>query len=185
MKAINKLSRIYPTTDTKIIKTQLTCSIGTGLICLLFAGLAFFKQLAQDAAKQPANNQTAANQPANTHTTITESPSDNPKPQPENNPPIIQAAVAASQELTSVEITRRFMDIQLNQLKRFNFSNRERNIAALVLLGETNKSIAEAIRISESTVKNYVQKIFKKTGVKSRTEFRKLARCKTQATKIQ
>jgi DNA-binding CsgD family transcriptional regulator len=45
---------------------------------------------------------------------------------------------------------------------------RERQTLALVLLGMTNKQIAQDLRIAEDTVKKHLQHIYKKVGVHRR-----------------
>ncbi len=50
------------------------------------------------------------------------------------------------------------------------FTCRERQIAALVVAGATNKEIAQRLLISSKTVKNALTKIYSKCGVRSRTE---------------
>ncbi len=49
-------------------------------------------------------------------------------------------------------------------------SPREREIAALVATGASNKEIARELAISTKTVKNTLTKVFDKTGARSRTE---------------
>jgi two-component system response regulator DevR len=48
----------------------------------------------------------------------------------------------------------------------------ERDLELLRLLGEgrTNREIADAVYLSEKTVKNYLSRLFRKLGVRSRTE---------------
>ena len=46
----------------------------------------------------------------------------------------------------------------------------ERNILELISQGRTNKEIAEALFLSEKTVRNNVSKIMKKMNVNNRTE---------------
>jgi DNA-binding NarL/FixJ family response regulator len=48
----------------------------------------------------------------------------------------------------------------------------ERDLELLRLLGEgrTNREIAQAVFLSEKTVKNYLSRLFRKLGVRSRTE---------------
>jgi len=46
---------------------------------------------------------------------------------------------------------------------------RERQTLALLLLGMTNKQIAQDLRIAEDTVKKHLQHIYKKVGVHRRT----------------
>ncbi|MEY4007778.1 MAG: hypothetical protein RLZZ467_820, partial [Gemmatimonadota bacterium] len=45
---------------------------------------------------------------------------------------------------------------------------RERQVVQLVLSGASNKMIAQALSLSEDTVKHHLMRIFDKTGVSSR-----------------
>jgi DNA-binding NarL/FixJ family response regulator len=49
-------------------------------------------------------------------------------------------------------------------------SPREREVAALVAEGRTNKEIAAALYLSERTAQNHVQHILTKLGVANRTQ---------------
>lgn len=49
-------------------------------------------------------------------------------------------------------------------------TKRERDVLALLVKGHTNKEMAEAMFISEKTVKNHLTSIFRKLGVKDRTQ---------------
>lgn len=49
-------------------------------------------------------------------------------------------------------------------------SPRERDVVRLLVDGHSNREIAEALQLSEHTVKNYVFRIFDKLGVSSRVE---------------
>lgn len=53
---------------------------------------------------------------------------------------------------------------------RLNLSTREQEILDLICRGETNSNIAAALGISPFTVKNHLQRIFKKIGVTNRTQ---------------
>lgn len=50
------------------------------------------------------------------------------------------------------------------------FSNREKEIASLMVKGMTNKQIAKNSYITEGTVKNYVSDIYSKIGINDRTQ---------------
>ncbi len=54
--------------------------------------------------------------------------------------------------------------------KLAGLTDQERHILALLAEGKTNKEIAEALRLSAHTVKNYVSDILKKLGVARRAE---------------
>ena len=49
-------------------------------------------------------------------------------------------------------------------------TRRERQVAALILRGHTNREIAEALFIAERTVDTHVEHILAKLGFKSRTQ---------------
>lgn len=54
------------------------------------------------------------------------------------------------------------------QSKELSF--RERQIVALVAQGHANKEIAARLLLTEGTIKEYLNRIFRKTGVSNRTE---------------
>jgi DNA-binding NarL/FixJ family response regulator len=49
-------------------------------------------------------------------------------------------------------------------------TKREKDVLTLLVKGHTNKEMAEAMFISEKTVKNHLTNIFRKLGVKDRTQ---------------
>lgn len=53
---------------------------------------------------------------------------------------------------------------------RDTLSPREQQVMDLVVQGLSNRDIAEALRVTESTVKKYVYEVFNKTGASSRVE---------------
>ena len=58
----------------------------------------------------------------------------------------------------------------MNSHSSLLLTRREREIAALVATGASNKEIAYQLTISDKTVKNILTKVFAKTGTRSRTE---------------
>lgn len=62
------------------------------------------------------------------------------------------------------------VDPYLRLAKQYGLTQREVEILELVCLGKSNTEIAEALFLSESTVKTHVSHIFRKLGVKNRTE---------------
>lgn len=54
--------------------------------------------------------------------------------------------------------------------EQFSLTKREREIAELILQGNSNPDIAKTLYISENTVKRHVNNIYQKTGVKNRYE---------------
>lgn len=54
--------------------------------------------------------------------------------------------------------------------RRYNISNREAEVIALISRGLSNKEIAEELGVSFTTVRSHVYNIFQKTGASSRVE---------------
>ena len=52
----------------------------------------------------------------------------------------------------------------------YNLSPRQREVLRMVATGASNKHIARALRVEEVTVKSHVKAIFRRLGVRSRTE---------------
>lgn len=59
------------------------------------------------------------------------------------------------------------MDKKKDQIR---LTKREKDVLALLVKGNTNKEMAESMFISEKTVKNHLTSIFRKLGVKDRTQ---------------
>jgi len=63
---------------------------------------------------------------------------------------------------------------ELNRPKQekddIKLTRREKDVLSLLVKGHTNREIAEAVFISEKTVKNHLTSIFRKLGVKDRTQ---------------
>ncbi|SET68858.1 two component transcriptional regulator, LuxR family [Natronincola peptidivorans] len=57
-----------------------------------------------------------------------------------------------------------------NIKSKYNLSPQETKILEMIALGKVNKEIAEALSISDKTVRNYISNIFKKLNVSNRTE---------------
>ncbi|HEY3705847.1 MAG TPA: response regulator transcription factor [Terracidiphilus sp.] len=60
----------------------------------------------------------------------------------------------------------KFLDARGNQL----LSHREEEVVSLLMAGLPNREIAQALNLSEHTVKNYLFRIYDKLGMSSRTE---------------
>ena len=74
---------------------------------------------------------------------------------------------------TTAAVVRAFTEAKgdVNDQRRpLPLSNREHEVAALVVQGFLNKQIAERLYISEQTVKNHLHNIFEKLGVSNRLE---------------
>jgi DNA-binding NarL/FixJ family response regulator len=61
-----------------------------------------------------------------------------------------------------------------------NLTEAERQVATLLIQGLSNADIAESRRTSSRTVANQVESIYRKTGVRSRAEFVKLAAAQSE-----
>ncbi len=66
---------------------------------------------------------------------------------------------------------RPLQDCVDRSLATLAMTERENEVAHLMLKGLSNKEIAQMTRLSEKTVKQYVTQIFQKSEVKSRSEF--------------
>lgn len=61
-----------------------------------------------------------------------------------------------------------FSPVTLYVSKRFDFTQRESEIYNILILnGYSNKEIADALDISERTVRNHIQRMMEKTGMDS------------------
>ena len=49
-------------------------------------------------------------------------------------------------------------------------TSREREVLALIVRGKTNKVIAHELGVTESTVKQHAQRIYKELGVRNRAQ---------------
>lgn len=66
----------------------------------------------------------------------------------------------------------------LAKLNEFDFRSdalgsltpRERDVLALIAQGDSNADISESLSLAEQTVRNYVSRIYEKTGISSRVE---------------
>ena len=56
-----------------------------------------------------------------------------------------------------------------------NLTEREREVVDAIIRGSSNKAIAQALSVSEQTVKNHVSRILEKCGVANRVELAMLA----------
>jgi DNA-binding CsgD family transcriptional regulator len=56
------------------------------------------------------------------------------------------------------------------RLARYDLTPREREVARLLIRGESNDEIAQALWISRYTVKDHVKAVYTKLGVASRAE---------------
>jgi DNA-binding NarL/FixJ family response regulator len=62
-----------------------------------------------------------------------------------------------------------------NHAIRSELSAREREVLLLLTTGATNREIAEALHVSAETVKKHAAALYRKLGVRNRTEAAQLA----------
>lgn len=71
---------------------------------------------------------------------------------------------------------KNFFVVSINKLssaslvEQYHITDREKDIADLIVLGKSNKAIGEQLFISEKTVKNHIYNLYKKLGINSRFE---------------
>lgn len=72
---------------------------------------------------------------------------------------------------TAEEPAPQGLSVDLEQVSRMaSLSPREREVLQLIASGKNNREIAQALYISENTVKNHITSIFNKTGVSDRIQ---------------
>lgn len=84
-------------------------------------------------------------------------------------------AVQNGQTVFGDEITNKLPDLIQNpsgepDFSRYNITEKERAIIRLVAKGLNNKEIAEALFLSEGTIRNYLSTILEKLGLRDRTQ---------------
>ena len=67
------------------------------------------------------------------------------------------------------------MPAAANRQDRFELSAREHDVLMLLTTGATNREIAEALHVSAETVKKHAAALYRKLGVRNRTEAAQLA----------
>ena len=72
------------------------------------------------------------------------------------------------QEQLQTALRAEFSGLQENRTK--TFTEREQQVLSCVFEGLANKEIADRIGVSESSVKNTLQQLFSKTGVRTRSQ---------------
>ncbi len=73
-------------------------------------------------------------------------------------------------QLVFPQAARRWLEARGTRSGVDELTAREREVWALIAEGRTNVQIAQALTLSENTVKFHVQHLFQKLGVKNRTE---------------
>ena len=73
-------------------------------------------------------------------------------------------------DMISKALMRLCQEAENPQERIISLTKREKEILSLVIKGATNREIAEGLLVSEQTVRNRLSGIFRKLGVKNRTE---------------
>ena len=89
----------------------------------------------------------------------------------EGHSPKLAAIIGDITEETSSRLTSSPSEYQ----ERISLSQRELDVLRLVVQGLTNKEIAARLETSESTVKNTLQQLFTKSGVRTRSQLVRVA----------
>jgi DNA-binding NarL/FixJ family response regulator len=87
-------------------------------------------------------------------------------------------AVAAGDSLLSPSVTRRVIDRMAqqptpefaDQAKLVKLTPRERNVLELIARGLSNREIADALVVEESTVRTHVKRVLMKLGLRDRVQ---------------
>jgi two-component system, NarL family, response regulator LiaR len=79
-------------------------------------------------------------------------------------------SAAEGQAHLSPRATARLMQEVRSPKNELPLTDRERQVLREITLGRTNKEIAQALHIAETTVKSHVRAILDKLGVRSRTQ---------------
>jgi DNA-binding NarL/FixJ family response regulator len=58
----------------------------------------------------------------------------------------------------------------IKSAEQYNFTNREREILIELAMGKSNREIAQALYLTEGTVKNYVSQVLNRLGMRDRTQ---------------
>ena len=85
------------------------------------------------------------------------------------------------QEIPIVEIMKRVMEgecvypdsspvVELGNAKSTEFTDREYDVLKCLVMGQSNREIADALGITEKTVKNHITSMLQKTGFRTRLE---------------
>lgn len=82
----------------------------------------------------------------------------------------IKAAAAGQVQLSPQAATRLLREVRTPEISAERLTERETEVLALMARGKANKEIAQALIITEQTVKTHVSHILAKLGVPSRTQ---------------
>ena len=78
-------------------------------------------------------------------------------------------------EAIKLALAEQPMPAAANRQDRFELSAREHDVLMLLTTGATNREIAEALHVSAETVKKHAAALYRKLGVRNRTEAAQLA----------
>ncbi|WP_372997502.1 response regulator [Lutispora sp.] len=69
----------------------------------------------------------------------------------------------------AAKITSRLVQNQTSKVELDDFTEREKEIIKLLVLGKSNREIAQILLLSVGTVKNYISQIYSKANINDRT----------------
>lgn len=81
-----------------------------------------------------------------------------------------QSAIVGAGPWVSPLLIRLVLEVQAAEADYASLSAREREVVALLAKGRSNHEIAEALYLSESTVKNHLTSVYAKLGVRRRAQ---------------
>lgn len=85
---------------------------------------------------------------------------------------VLQSYYEEKKEKSYIFILQRFVPEDLNLLKifrKYQLSNREKEIVKLLIHGKGNKQIAYSLGLSQNTIKSYMKLLMRKLGVSNRS----------------
>ncbi|WP_136607400.1 response regulator [Paenibacillus dokdonensis] len=83
---------------------------------------------------------------------------------------ILPSAVASRLALRMTRLTEEHDQWQRNSLERIKLTDREKELAQLIIRGLNNREIADELFIAEGTVRNYISSLYGKLGVVDRAQ---------------
>ena len=86
---------------------------------------------------------------------------------------ILPAQVAAKMAERVARLNEEFgvwLNVAQDKLERVKLTDREKEIARLIIQGYKNREIADALQVAEGTVRNYVSQLYGKLGVDGRLQ---------------
>ncbi|MFC3748520.1 response regulator [Paenibacillus sp. GCM10012306] len=83
---------------------------------------------------------------------------------------ILPAAVAAKLALRMRGLSHEYEDLLSDRLGNIELTEREEDIARLIIRGLSNREISDSLHIAEGTTRNYISNLYGKLGVTDRAQ---------------